>query len=651
MKYFVDQFRQIAARSNLSYQNGEVTGDGLSQVTADVKSDLTTMIQKLMKDIKTHTENASDSEVSSLSQTQVKGEPIDHVTPDTPATHSETINDDVKNERKDSQQVEESKPDSAVTKSAESVLDTGAASTNDLSISETQQSPRKHKLEEDETEVISSSHKKSRIHFSDDEDEEDHAYLGQPDDVPSIYTKIPEIHFPMRELVDQVTKVLELYDDEYNKTTAKSFEEYWRKKCAVAYYPTTDLTDQLPGEIPSTDFSNAKPGNQISFTTFMTYVEGFFRQFNEDDLRWLNQTSIHSINLFSAVNPPLVSDGRVVGTGVQPYDPIKDPQFVPPLGAYYQDIWQAENEGKQVKISKLQLLNAARVRKQFATPLGDREVLKTLDEHKVSAGPMTSRLLSALVGSDDISRKDMGAEDDLASDANDPEDEDDYDTFEDAVSKGFFEKDNHNEDAVDGLDLMNFEQIEQRLKNELQYLGVFMNVRQKINLPTWDQDWGIYKEDDEVSSEIRSLQRQLKETQQRNNVRKQVLIPKVKEQIAWQEYIMILDDLDKQIEQYYRRRLGTIPKKGSKKREEDPNSGITSASFKALLDKRKRWIEKIGPLFGSNFDMRRMPREPIFQDAMEQLAKDQKEESEQAEQVDENDEDQEQQEEVNPDQL
>lgn len=476
----------------------------------------------------------------------------------------------------------------------------------------------------DATAVVPASHKKARVKIEDDE--EPHAYMGREGDVPSIYNSIPEPTFHMKNLLNAMVKALELYDDEHNKETAKDFDEYWKNRCAVSSYPAGDLKDELPGEIPMQDFSGQKPGNQISFTTFMGYVEGFFRNFTEEDLRWLGQKTIHSANLFSALNPPMVGpDGtKIITSGVQPYDPTKDPLYVPPLGAHYQDVWSYENEGKPVRSNKLQLANGAKVRRQFATPLGDSSFLQDgidVFDTCVSTGPLTARLLSAIV----------------------PDEEN--------ATHDFFNGDD--EKPIEDLEGMTYEQIEERLKRELNYLGVYMNVRQKLNQNTWDQDWGVYKEDDEVSKELRQLQRQLKATQMRNNARKEVLIPKVKEQIAWQEYIMIVEDLDKQIEQHYRRRIGVLPKKGTKKKDDtkdDNTSIITSTSFKGLLDKRRRWIEKIGPLFKSNYEMRRMPDEGIFAQAMEDLQNAKDGEDDEGDEGDEGDA-AEGEEEVNADQL
>lgn len=620
------KMEDVLRKSNFEFDEDlqELTGEGLKQgIDEDKRLELVGLVTSLLKDINSAVEQ-EEKEQERIVLPANDEEDNNSQPPSPPPPAKEIVLDDPNDNKK-------------------TVVKIGVDKIKIIKLEKTPEelesnSNKRTNEELDDVTIVAPSHKKSKIKIEDDEDQEpqvEHSqkdYIGKEGDVPSIYNSLPEPTFHMKELVNSITKALELYDDENNKETAKDFDEYWKRKCAVASYPEGDLKNELPGEIPMVDFSGQKPGNQISFTTFMGYIEGFFRNFNEDDLRWLGQKTIHSNQLFSALNPPLVGpDGNnIITSGVQPYDPSKDPQYVPPLGAYYQDIWQFENEGKPIRLNKLQLANGIKVKKQFATPRGDSSYLQSyydVPETQVSTGPLTSRLLSAIMPN------------------------------EDNVTEDFFN--DEDEKPIEDLDGMSYEQIEERLKRELNYLGVFMNVRQKLNQNSWDQDWGVYKEDDEVSKEIRMLQRKLKTTQMRNNARKEALIPKVKEQIAWQEYIMIVEDLDKQIEQHYRRRIGVLPKKSNKKKggladesKDDNTNIITNASFKGLLDKRKRWIEKIGPLFKSNYEMRRMPEEGIFKAAMEELEKvNNNDDGDDGEGDGEGDDDADQQEEVNADQL
>ncbi|GMF12994.1 unnamed protein product [Ambrosiozyma monospora] len=88
-------------------------------------------------------------------------------------------------------------------------------------------------------------------------------------------------------MLDPAVEALHLFNDEKAKKEAPNVHEYNKKKFAVAEYPPSDLKDLLPGEIPLTDFSGNKPSNQIAFTSFQTYVDPFFRNYNDEDLRFL----------------------------------------------------------------------------------------------------------------------------------------------------------------------------------------------------------------------------------------------------------------------------------------------------------------------------------------------------------------------------
>ena len=66
-------------------------------------------------------------------------------------------------------------------------------------------------------------------------------------------------------------------------------EEEIKEIYSVASYPSSDLHDLIPGTPPDKDFSNAKPTNQVSFNTFQTYIEPYFRPFSEEDLAFLRE--------------------------------------------------------------------------------------------------------------------------------------------------------------------------------------------------------------------------------------------------------------------------------------------------------------------------------------------------------------------------
>jgi transcriptional adapter 3 len=58
---------------------------------------------------------------------------------------------------------------------------------------------------------------------------------------------------------------------------------------SVAVFPKTDLAHMAAGVAPDKDFSNAKPSNQVSANTFLTYIEPYVRPLTEEDIAWLRE--------------------------------------------------------------------------------------------------------------------------------------------------------------------------------------------------------------------------------------------------------------------------------------------------------------------------------------------------------------------------
>jgi hypothetical protein len=63
------------------------------------------------------------------------------------------------------------------------------------------------------------------------------------------------------------------------------------------------------------------------------------------------------------------------------------------------------------------------------------------------------------------------------------------------------------------------------------------------------------KEDDEISAELRTLGRELKEQVKDNDYRKKTLLEMVDTQLAFEQYRQVLDNLDSQVEQGYMKRF------------------------------------------------------------------------------------------------
>lgn len=399
---------------------------------------------------------------------------------------------------------------------------------------------------------------------------------------------------------------LGLFSDDNNGLETQG-KEYLKKKFGVASYPENDLKDLLPGEIPDIDFSkNKPPSNQVQFSTYQSYIESYFRPFSNDDISFANE---------KFVIPP--------GFEKLEYDPNVSPYLIVKLGAFYADVWAEEDAALR---SKLSSPAAQKPPLESYKPKGEFEELdddKMLSED-VSCGPLSSRLLSAVLSIHEA-KKD-GTDDD--DDRNEENSELDSLKKEDSLMSEVHTP--LSDDVATQLDsgdtykltseVNDFYSMEERLKRELKYIGIFMNLpdhnedkpKKGGNIIDSD-DWILNREDDEVCAEIRTLQEELKEAVVRNRQRKKPLIPIIEEQLAYQEYCTILEDLDKQVDQAYVKRLKAKSKK--KKTPEITNTAQQQAAnsgLRALLDKRRRWIENIGKLFKPAQIMKRIPTESIF---------------------------------------
>lgn len=172
-------------------------------------------------------------------------------------------------------------------------------------------------------------------------------------------------------------------------------------------------------------------------------------------------------------------------------------------------------------------------------------------------------------------------------------------------------------------------QIDERLKAELRHIGFLA--------PDDDPDYDAHY-DDETAERLRFLQAELRKTSILNGARKQRVVDLAQEQMAYQEYATILEDLDGQVQQAYMKRTRTLGK--SKKNTKRPggagggshpvHSGVSADGgvskpgigdvARTLMTRRAKWETKIGPVFRSDIRRVRGKGESIFTDAdMESL--------------------------------
>lgn len=426
--------------------------------------------------------------------------------------------------------------------------------------------------------------------------------IDQMENDPSV--KNPKSEFVTSQTLPAAALALGLFEEDGG--LHQNGEEYLKKKYGVASYPQTDLQDKLPGKIPDVDFSKTKPTNQVLFNTFQTFFENFYRQFTEDDIKFLK----------TKYNIPdsLTSDSS--------YDPNITPYLIPELGTLYSEVWNNE-EGAQNYSSPVVPKTIESVEPKLSSKELTDEVLET---ENVSCGPLVTRLLSAM----------------LRDDTDDIQEASDVEVSRTSVTA--LPDQSWRVRSID-TDYVTFDE---RLKRELKHIGIFTNLGESSNKNDDGEDqepnW-LKTQDDEVCMELRQLQTELKQVSKRNNKRKRILIPIIEQQLAWQEYSSILDDLEKQIDQAYTKRI-RAPKNKKRKtgsaavppslqtqlQQQAAQQAAANSAVKSLLEKRIRWIEKIGPLFdtGDGVDsLKKYPKESVF--ARENLDEDDEEDYEDAE--------------------
>ncbi|CAN3376667.1 hypothetical protein DIURU_004455 [Diutina rugosa] len=383
---------------------------------------------------------------------------------------------------------------------------------------------------------------------------------------------------------------------------------YYCRKYGVASYPTNDLQDYLPGQIPDTDFSKIKPpSNPVQLSTFQAYIESYFRPFCNTDIDFLEESNV--------IPPGIDAD----------YDPDVTPYLIPKLGEHYNDSWDDEDAGK----TSAGLPSHVRPLESYsAQGTVDNLVDENLYTEEVSCGPLSSRLLSAVLSTHEANARDI--DDDEASIK--PED-DIVATQLDSV-----------EDYKVTANVSDYSSFEDRLRRELKYIGIFTNLPiideaastkagaivkkpPHTNLVDHPEEWLMNREDDEVCGEMRKLQHELRAAVQRNRDHRKRLVSIIEEQLAYQEYQTILEDLDKQVDQAYMKRLKqknkkkkststtaqkTTPESQQQLHQQLQQQQAANSGLRALLDKRQRWINNIGKLFPPPEVMKRVPKESIL---------------------------------------
>ncbi|SMN21058.1 similar to Saccharomyces cerevisiae YDR176W NGG1 Transcriptional regulator involved in glucose repression of Gal4p-regulated genes [Maudiozyma saulgeensis] len=455
--------------------------------------------------------------------------------------------------------------------------------------------------------------------------------VDQMENNPNV--KNPKSEFVISQTLPQAARNLGLFSEEGLESTG---ENYLKKKYSVASYPTTDLKELLPGDLPDMDLSCAKPANQIQYSTFLSYVDNFYKDLSDDDIKFLKSKYLLPASLQVEKS----------------YDPEVTPFVIPKLGPLYTRTWFKTDANKNLGNTSPPHINdtSSVTPKKSASDIKDT----SLESEDISCGPLLSRLMSAIFRDEgnDLARQitneqtnssvtSVVAPDIKKENTNETTGNLGIESHEQTPSQSTVDTPMSDVEEITKFSIggttstlkmdqgwkinsvnLDYPTLEERLKRELKYVGIYMNMPKDENNPNGsDPNWLTGREDDEISAELRELQSSLKQATANNQKRKETLIPLVDKQLAWLEYSSILDDLDKQVDQAYIKRI-RVPKK----RKKHHNSGSINAatasqiaqqkaansSLKSLLDKRQRWITKIGPLFGPPELMKRIPKKSVF---------------------------------------
>ncbi|KAI9712413.1 MAG: Transcriptional regulator [Bogoriella megaspora] len=375
---------------------------------------------------------------------------------------------------------------------------------------------------------------------------------------------------------------------------------------SVSHYPPSDLHDLTCGTPPDKDFSNAKPQNQTAFDSFLKYQEPYTRPLTEEDLAFLKER----------------------GDRIQPF-------IMPRRGARnYRDIW-SEEDGAMVTDGTEPPKQSQNEARGSADDITD-EILGTND---ISAGPMLSRLLQAIIpqpldnpnpSSGDSLTAPNGDNADGENDSHPPLTTDE--TNRPATFLPEFSQPGYKPPAPASLTTPDYSEMDGRLKLELQHIGFLPPASSNPTPADFDAHF-----DDEVAARLRFLQNELRTVSQINGARKARILELTEERMAQQEYSTIADDLDNQLNQAYLKRNRNIGK-GGKAKNKRPGAGGSGGgstsgaaggaagagggqqagvsrpavgdSIRGLMERKSQFNSIIGPVV--NHGMNGIPKETIF---------------------------------------
>ena len=362
----------------------------------------------------------------------------------------------------------------------------------------------------------------------------------------------------------------------------------------VLWWPEGDLSELTAGDPPDMDFSNAKPANQVNFSTFQTYVEPYIRPLTEEDVAFLRER----------------------GDRVTPY-------IIPVRGAKsYKDIWAAEDG----------LTGIEPPAKHESDPNEARGSMEEMDDgmaetDEISMGPVMERLLSLVRPAPNTGvKKEETTEPPL--DANGDTSMLDGDASQQDQALPGAEEPHRPLTALPfdaprplNLPALDYETLDQRALQELRHIGFLSPASSppvqalapasaaQGNIPDY-----AAQNDDEVSARLRTLQHELRRLSRLNNIRRARVLELTEERMAMQEYTNIAEDLDGQVNAaYLKRNRGGVERSKPPTKKQSAAAAARGGSghgrgvavsggrgvsegVRQLMVKRKDWIEMVGPV-------------------------------------------------------
>ncbi|VDB84513.1 unnamed protein product [Peniophora sp. CBMAI 1063] len=321
------------------------------------------------------------------------------------------------------------------------------------------------------------------------------------------------------------------------------------------------------------DFSKAKPPNQVAIHTFYASIEPYTRPIREEDIGYLEWT----------------------GDEVEPY-------IMPKLGDHYTVQWEQEDIDLfgHVLPTTQQMLQAASWGRNPPVPPKPRWDPATLsdenlNDEELGHGPLTERLVSALLPNDDGNWKSVKAAEEAMGGRH-------------GVGVGNA-----------GTRQVIVEDLERRIRDSLRYHGILDEKPDFTDTV-----------DDPIATALRHAQEELRQVAATNKARRARLTSIAQDRLAYQEYLELRDTLDQNIITLYgklqRKDAPRNQKKKSHKKgaaaaaaaeeklaisaatsgmwpsalglgPDDDNKLVVAKELQAMMDTRRHWIESVGSVF------------------------------------------------------